>query len=120
MLVLISAALLAAASASPSAPWPGVRQRGDLPPCPGVDPNIHRPKGSNCLGILPQQCGADRVQMYRGRRDTPALRAEIAQKAGHDRIRWYRRGQPLTADLRIDRLNVEIDRRGQLAKFDCS
>ena len=92
---------------------------GDLPPCPGINPSIRRPRGSNCLGIRPDQCGADRVRRFLRRPATPAVRAQVRRLAGHAQIRWIRPGEPVIQDLRADRLNMELDRRGRIARVDC-
>lgn len=92
---------------------------GDLPSCPGINPGIRRPPGSNCLGILPSACGADRARAYVGRIATPALRARIERVVGHDQIRWIKPGEPVIQDLRHNRLNMQLDKRGRIAIADC-
>jgi hypothetical protein len=104
-------ALLSAALMSGSA--------GDLPPCPGINPDIRRTRGSNCLGILLHQCGADRLRPFFERTAGPNTRNAIVRAVGHSRIRWIAPGQAVTQDLRPDRLNAELDGRGRIAKFDC-
>jgi len=125
MLGQIVASLMAAGvTTAPLLPPPPVwarvvRQQGDLAPCPGINPAIRRPRGSNCLGIVPGQCGADRVHGFVGRVATPATRKAIAVTAGHRRIRWIREGEAPTEELSANRLNVVLDRRGGIAIVDC-
>lgn len=54
-------------------------------------------------------CNASAAHDVIGRRDTPALRAEVAREVGHNRIRWIMPGQIVTQDRRADRLNVDLD-----------
>ena len=119
-LVPLAAMLLVAAAPPPSpASPPRVRLPGDLAPCPGINPDIRRPKGSNCLGIVPAACGANRARGFVGRPASPRTRAALRAAVGHDRIRWIAPGEPVTQDLRRERLNVLLDRRGRIAGLDC-
>lgn len=54
-----------------------------------------------------------------GRKDTPALRAEVTRKVGHARIRWLPPGTVVTQDQRSDRLNVDIDEGGVVVRARC-
>lgn len=90
----------------------------DLPPCPGINPDIRRPAGSNCLGITLDQCGADKAQKYVGRQGTAVVRAEL-EKLAVDGFRWIPVGTAVIQDLRPDRFNVELDSEGIVAKVDC-
>jgi polyisoprenoid-binding protein YceI len=54
-----------------------------------------------------------------GRKDTPALRAEVARKVRHGRIRWLPPGTVVTQDFREDRLNVDIDAGGVVVRVRC-
>ena len=124
MIGLLLASLIAtppAVSVPPPAPFRSRQERrpGDLAPCPGINPAIRRPRGSNCLGILPRQCGADQARVFIGRVGSPQTRAAVSGLVGHQRIRWIRLGEAVTADLRPDRLNIELDRRGWIAAVDC-
>lgn len=107
---MITALFAAALMSSPAS---------DLRPCPGINPDIRRPRGSNCLGILPRQCGANRLRPFLGRVAGPKTRAAVTRTVGHNRIRWIGPDQVVTADLRPNRLNADLDRRGRIAKFDC-
>ena len=96
-----------------------VRAPDDLPPCPGINPDIRRPKGSNCLGIVPAACGADRARGFIGRPADAPTRAALSATVGHERIRWIAPDEAVTDDLVSSRLNVLLDRRGRIDELDC-
>ena len=103
-------------------PVPDQRQPTDLAPCPGINPDIRRPAGSNCLGILPSQCGADRAQGYVGQKGTTEARDELRELAldgSIENFRWIPFGTAVNDDLRPFRMNVEMDRNGVITKVDC-
>lgn len=100
------------------APKVADKQPGDLAPCPGINPDIRRPAGSNCLGITPEECGASLAQQYVGRKGTPALRKEISELAVGS-FRWIPYGTAVTDDLQAGRMNVSLDEDGTIAKVDC-
>jgi polyisoprenoid-binding protein YceI len=54
-----------------------------------------------------------------GRRDTPALRADVARRIGHSRIRWLAPDSVMTMDYREDRLNVDLDAGGVVTRVRC-
>lgn len=54
-----------------------------------------------------------------GKRDTATLRADVARKIGHTRIRWLPPGSIVTQDYRENRLNVDIDARGLVSGLRC-
>lgn len=85
--------------------------------CPGMNPD-QRPRGSNCFGIFPEQCGADVAAKHIGEPMTPALAARMEEIApGGARI--IRPGQAVTDDLRYARLNVILDEQDRVQKVDC-
>ena len=103
--------------AGPLPPDPG-RDADDLVRgCPGMNPDW-RPRGSNCFGIFPEQCGADLAARHIGEPMTPALAARMDEIAP-DGARIIRPGQPVTDDLRQARLNVILDERDRVANVDC-
>ena len=106
----------------PAMPPSAAPQPGDLPPCPGINPDIRRPPGSNCLGITLDQCGADKAQVYVGREGTPQLRARLEQLAvskADGNFRWIPYMTPVIEDLRNNRFNVELDEAGKIARIEC-
>lgn len=97
-------------------------QAGDLAPCPGINPDIRRPAGSNCLGITPDQCGADAAQGYVGQMGTPEAREALRRMAvstTNGDFRWIPYNTPVIEDLRPHRFNVELDPEGRIARIDC-
>lgn len=108
----------AALSAPTAAPAP--RLATDLPSCPGINPDIRRPAGSNCLGILPRECAADRVAGLVGSPDSPALRERVARTVAHANIRWIGFGEAVIENLDPTRLNISLDSGGRVTAVDCS
>ncbi|QLC23849.1 hypothetical protein HFP57_01575 [Parasphingopyxis algicola] len=92
---------------------------GDLPPCPGINPDIRRPAGSNCLGIVPELCGADRLRDLVGRVADDATRREAVAAVGHDDIRWIRPGDGVNDDLQPNRINIQLDDANRIETIDC-
>lgn len=101
---------------TPSAPD---RQPTDLAPCPGINPDIRRPAGSNCLGILPYQCGADAVPDIVGKTDSPALRSDVMRRTGNANVRWIGDGDAVIENLDYTRLNIELDAQRRVRHVDC-
>lgn len=64
-------------------------------------------------------CGTTAADAFIGRRDTPALRAELARAVGHGRIRWLAPNSAATMDYRQDRLNVDLDAGGVVVRVRC-
>lgn len=64
-------------------------------------------------------CNAAAASDAVGKRDTPALRIDVARKIGHGRIRWLLPNTAVTMDYRPDRLNVDIDTRGMITRLRC-
>jgi hypothetical protein len=86
--------------------------------CPGMNPQ-RRPRGSNCFGIFPEQCGADRAATFLDQPLTPESRAQIEEIAPLGGIRFIRPGEAVIQDLRTGRLNIELDVQGNPARIDC-
>ena len=78
-----------------------------------------RPRGSNCFGIFPEQCGADRAAAFVTQPFTAELRGRIEAIAPPGGIRFIRPNDAVTDDLRFERLDVLIDDRGRVEKVDC-
>jgi hypothetical protein len=113
---------VAAASPPPAQPGFAVRADRDLqdriPGCAGMNPD-QRPRGSNCYGTFPEQCGADRAAAFVSRPFTAEVRARIEAIAPPGGIRFTRPDEAVTDDLRFERLNVHIDAQGRVEKVDC-
>jgi hypothetical protein len=103
--------------APPHPPTPNVRAADDLRSCPGMD--IRRPKGTNCFGILPTACGADKAKPFIGRVADANTRKTVAAATGNASIRWIRPGEAIIENLLTDRLNIELDKQGRITKADC-
>jgi len=95
------------------------RNLGDLiDGCPHQNPT-HRPRGSNCFGIFPEQCGADQAQAFAGLRIPPEARSAIEAIGPPDGVRFIRPGEPVIQDLRSGRLNIELDADDKVLRIDC-
>ena len=105
----------------PTRPPPGANPSRDMTDlvagCAGMAPG-RRPRGSNCHGIFPEQCGADRAQRYVGKTITPELRQYLSG-ISVSRTRITEPGQAVTDDLDPSRLNVILDGNDRIAKVDC-
>lgn len=69
--------------------------------------------------VAADTCGIRAAGEAIGRKDTPALRAEVTRNVGHARVRWLPPGTVVTQDLRSDRLNVDIDAGGVVVRARC-
>ncbi|MEO6042174.1 MAG: I78 family peptidase inhibitor [Croceibacterium sp.] len=89
--------------------------------CPHMNP-VSRPSGSNCYGIFPEQCGADRAAAFQGNELDAAAREQIEAIAPPGGIRFIKPGEPVTADLRAGRLNIELGGKDgkTIVKADCA
>ena len=95
------------------------RGRADLiAGCPGMNPQ-RRPEGSNCFGIFPEQCGADRAAAFLRQPLTSDTRARLEAFAPPGGIRVIRPGEAVIQDLRPNRLNIELDAQGVVDRADC-
>jgi len=86
--------------------------------CPHQNPAT-RPAGSNCYGIFPEQCGADRAAAWQSQPLTASLRARIEEIAPPGGVRFIRPGEAVIQDLRPGRLNIELDTKDRIARADC-
>jgi hypothetical protein len=66
------------------------------------------------------ECGASKVAPFVSLVATPAVRARLAAKVGHDRIRWVGPDTAVTMDFRPDRLNVALDKANVITGGTCS
>jgi hypothetical protein len=67
----------------------------------------------------PDQCGASRVQKYRGFIASDSLLETVRQESGTELLRHYATGDPVTMDYRATRLNVEVASNGRIAALRC-
>jgi hypothetical protein len=64
-------------------------------------------------------CGADKLDRWLNVLPTETVKEEIADAAGHRRIRYIAPGDMVTMDFRPDRLNVETGEDGRIKLFRC-
>ena len=80
-------------------PYPS-RDHSDLiAGCSHMNPET-RPRGSNCHGIFPEECGADRALSHKGERLTAALEERIIGYSPTAYVRFIHNGDTLIEDLR--------------------
>lgn len=128
-LILPLAAALAACQGADDTPQPappgniGGEPAGETPIAgPATVPEAPRDGASPALNESEPaavECGADRLGEYVNVLPSDDIRDRIAEAVGHDRIRYIAPGQPVTADLRPDRLNVETGVDGRIKLFRC-
>ena len=105
------------AAAGSLPPDPGRDLDDMVPGCPGMNPQ-QRPRGSNCFGVFPEQCGADKAAVHVGEPMTDRLAARMESIApGGARI--TRPGQAVNDDFRSARLNVHLDEQDRVEEVDC-
>ncbi len=78
-----------------------------------------QPKAVPVAGMPSQGCNAAAVRAFVGQAFTPALSAKAEKRAGAASVRVVRPGDMMTMDFRADRLNIELDDRGQVQGFSC-
>jgi Peptidase inhibitor I78 family len=86
--------------------------------CPHQNPE-KRPRGSNCFGIFPEQCGANKAKAFVGQIATPALRERLRSFAPGDGVRFILPMEPVTEELRFGRLNVQMAKSSRIIAVDC-
>lgn len=64
-------------------------------------------------------CNADSARSLVGQQATAELGADALRRTGARTIRWIRPGDAVTMDYRTDRLNIELDGNGRVARFTC-
>lgn len=65
------------------------------------------------------RCRADRAEFAVGRRYTPGLGRQAQNASGAAVLRVRLPGQPYTQDYSLQRLNLDLDRRGRVAGVVC-
>ncbi|MFN3943991.1 MAG: I78 family peptidase inhibitor [Allosphingosinicella sp.] len=66
-----------------------------------------------------QTCNVEAVQNLVGQQATAELGRDALQRSGSGALRWIRPGDAVTMDYRTDRLNIELDARGRVARIYC-
>ena len=70
---------------------------------------------------LPQrQCNARPAQVLVGKRISPAVEARARKLSGARIVRSLPPGTIVTMEFRPDRLNIHLDRKGRIARLQCS
>ncbi len=64
-------------------------------------------------------CNAAPAGHLVGRPATVELGAEALKATGSRNLRWIRPGDMVTMDFRPDRLNIELDAQGRVARLRC-
>ncbi len=64
-------------------------------------------------------CGTAKAQSLVGSPASSELGAEALRLSGARTIRWIRPGDVVTTEYRADRLNIDLDARGQVARLAC-
>lgn len=67
----------------------------------------------------PDTCGASKVKGMTGKRAHEATVAAIRKTSGAESTRVIKPGQAVTADYRIDRLNVSLNKQGRIRELSC-
>lgn len=67
----------------------------------------------------PAMCNADNVQSFIGQTYTVEVGADLQNKTGARTMRVVKPGQPVTMDLRQDRLNVGISDNNVIEIINC-
>jgi Peptidase inhibitor I78 family len=78
-----------------------------------------RPRGSNCYGIFPEQCGADKAKAFVGQIASATVRERIRSITPAEQARFIMPLDAVIEDLRYGRLNVQLDRAGRIVTVDC-
>lgn len=65
------------------------------------------------------KCDSDKAQKLIGQIRSAKLGDEALRLSGAKTLRWIAPGTAVTMDYREDRLNLRVDRAGQVVKIDC-
>ncbi|MCT2400536.1 I78 family peptidase inhibitor [Novosphingobium mangrovi (ex Huang et al. 2023)] len=68
----------------------------------------------------PQGCGAEQLGAYVGQPASDAVLARIREWRGDKPIRVLKPGSAMTMDYRPERLNIFLDDKGMIEKFQCN
>ena len=64
-------------------------------------------------------CSAEGLSGLLGRAANEALGAEAMRRSGAHMVRWIRPGDAVTMDYSEHRLNIHLDERGRVQRFEC-
>jgi hypothetical protein len=64
-------------------------------------------------------CDVSELDFVTGKMLDEALKARAQEATGAASVRVYRKGEPVTQDLRADRLNLELDQAGRVVSARC-
>jgi hypothetical protein len=78
-----------------------------------------RPRGSNCYGIFPEQCGADKAKAFVGQTASATVRERIRSFTPSEEPRFIMPLDAVIEDLRFGRLNIQMDKAGRIVSVDC-
>jgi hypothetical protein len=67
----------------------------------------------------PDECGASTVKAMMGKKASTTNVDRIARISGAETIRVIKFRQPVTADYRPTRLNVSLNKKGQIRQLSC-
>ncbi len=79
------------------------------------DPNA----GVPLYGGTGRTCKAEPARGLVGRAASSDVGAEALRLTGAGTLRWIRPGDMVTMDFRPDRLNIELDAQGRVARLRC-
>lgn len=83
--------------------------------CAAVPPEEEPPEA----GVSGYACNAERLGDLIGRPATAELGAEALRRSGSRRLRWIRPGDMVTMDFSPERLNIHLDARNRVERFNC-
>ena len=65
------------------------------------------------------RCDAGRAQSLLGRTRSAEVEAEALRLTGAATMRWLEPGAIVTQDYREDRLNIHVDAKDRIVRFNC-
>jgi hypothetical protein len=83
-----------------------------MPEDGGANPTAPAPEA-------PGSCNAEAVRDLVGRPNSAELGVDAQRRSGARTVRVIRPGDAVTMDYRVDRLNIELDADGKVARFNC-
>jgi len=84
--------------------------------CTTMTPEEETPQD---VGASDHACTTEGLQPLVGQPATSELGADALRRSGARTLRWIRPGDAVTMDYREDRLNVHLDERNNVQRFDC-